>query len=164
MSISVSCYALAISLLLAACTKEGPAGPQGPQGNEGPGGARGPAGPKGDTGTANVIYSDWLDVAYSQAGTQWLAVIGAPKLDIKALTTGEIKVYLNIGFASNPQIFALPHDDGNNRILCLFYIGPNRIVLNIQRVDKYGDSRKNLSIPLCNHSRSRKGPVRCRLE
>ena len=57
---------LAIILVFTHCKKgdTGPAGPQGPQGEQGQMGATGSQGPKGDTGTANVIYSSWLDVTY----------------------------------------------------------------------------------------------------
>ena len=51
-------------LFFTACSKTGPTGPAGPAGQDGAAGAAGPAGPKGDTGTANVIYSPWLDVTY----------------------------------------------------------------------------------------------------
>jgi hypothetical protein len=39
------------------CTKQGPPGETGATGTWGP---TGPQGPKGDTGTANVIYSQWV--------------------------------------------------------------------------------------------------------
>src|SRR4051812_48308804 len=60
---------IAVTLLFAYCKKgdTGPAGPAGANGAAGTPGAAGPTGPqgaKGDTGTANVIYSQWLDVAY----------------------------------------------------------------------------------------------------
>src|SRR3954464_11861709 len=96
-----------ISLLGASCQKgdTGPAGPQGPQGEQGQAGAAGAPGPKGDTGTANVIYSNWLDVTYAadtaQNGTVidtvgYYANVPAAKLDSPILAHGEIKVYLNL--------------------------------------------------------------------
>jgi len=55
---------MALSLAVASCSKEGPEGPQGPQGPQGQQGQQGAQGPKGDEGTANVMYSGWLDVVY----------------------------------------------------------------------------------------------------
>jgi hypothetical protein len=43
----------------------GPAGSAGPQGQAGATGATGPQGEKGDPGTANVIYSAWMDVEWN---------------------------------------------------------------------------------------------------
>jgi hypothetical protein len=53
-----------ITFIFTQCQKGdvGPAGPAGPTGAAGAAGSPGATGPKGDTGTANVIYSPWLDV------------------------------------------------------------------------------------------------------
>ena len=113
---------LAVTLLFAYCKKgdtgaTGAAGPQGPQGQ--PGGT-GPQGPKGDTGTANVIYSEWLDVAYEPDTVHngaaidtlgFFAHIPATKLDSAILANGEIKVYLNLGSAAEPAVVPLPYWD-----------------------------------------------------
>ena len=76
---------LAIILLIASCSKKGPAGATGPAGSsgpQGPAGADGSAGPAGPAGTANVIYSDWIDtVSYQPFYTDssaWIAEIVAP--------------------------------------------------------------------------------------
>lgn len=105
----------ALALSFSSCSKEGPQGPQGEQGLQG---AQGATGAKGDPGTANVIYSDWLDVTYESVndtaddGTitpiAWLAGIDAPKLDASILSTGEIKVYINVNTAGDPEIIPLP--------------------------------------------------------
>jgi len=74
-------------------------------------------GAKGDTGTANVMYSPWLDVTYSpqtnNAGDTviWFATITAPKITPAILDSGVVKVYLNVGTASNKLIFPLPITD-----------------------------------------------------
>ncbi|WP_220392838.1 hypothetical protein [Chitinophaga lutea] len=55
------------ALFMSSCGKDGdvgPAGEKGENGDTGAGGPAGPAGPKGDPGTANVIYSDWLNVIF----------------------------------------------------------------------------------------------------
>lgn len=84
---------------MTACRKEGPQGPagiQGEQGEQGETGAQGPAGPKGATGTANVIYSAWLDIDLKSgiyAGTYY-AKISAPKLTQALFDKGILKVYV----------------------------------------------------------------------
>ncbi len=113
-----------IALFFIACSKEGPAGPAGSQGPAGPQGPTGPQGPKGDTGTANVIYSGWLDVAYlpdkdttrDQNGNivrvdtiGYFANINAPRLTNTILSTGEMKVYVNFGTPTQPAVVPLPH-------------------------------------------------------
>jgi hypothetical protein len=116
---------LLIILIVSSCKKgdTGPAGPAGPTGAAGaPGaaGANGAEGPKGDTGTANVIYSEWLDVEFSADTIQngadidtvgFFADITAAKLDASILSQGEMKVYLNIGTAAEPNVFPLPYFD-----------------------------------------------------
>jgi len=113
---------VAVLVTIASCKKgdTGPAGPAGTPGTPGaPGapGAPGPEGPKGDTGTANVIYSQWLDVAFIpdtvHNGTEvdtvsYAAEIPAAKLDSIILATGEMKVYLNFGSAADPDVVPLP--------------------------------------------------------
>ncbi len=116
---------LAITLLFAYC-KKGDTGPAGPAGPAGSAGAAGSQGPKGDTGTANVIYSAWLDVTFAPdtvhtptgVGTAFtidtlgfFADIPAAKLDSVMLATGEMKVYLNLGSSSNSAVVPLPYFD-----------------------------------------------------
>ncbi|WP_213087041.1 hypothetical protein [Chitinophaga agrisoli] len=132
---------LAVSVLYVACSKDGPAGPAGPEGPAGANGAAGPAGPagpKGDSGTANVIYSEWLDVAFipdsvestTTPGTWdtvgYHAFIDAPKLTADIVNQGEIKVYINLGTAANPDVAPLPMYDGlffNLNLLVEFVVG-----------------------------------------
>jgi hypothetical protein len=99
------------------CSKEGDAGPAGATGPVGP------AGPAGADGTSGIIYSEWLDVAYDPIvgdydddGVEddtaaYETVIPADKLTSDILTTGEIKVFINIGTADNPVIYPLPYTD-----------------------------------------------------
>lgn len=129
-------YSLPILLLMAAtvlfttsCSKKGDAGPAGQQGqkgdkgDKGDTGAGGPGGSKGDPGTANVIYSDWLDVAFKpdtvhRAGGKidtigYFANFSAPKLSVSILTSGEVKVYINLSTAADPVIAPLPYNEGS---------------------------------------------------
>ncbi len=61
-------FLLITSFIYTSCKKgdTGPPGPPGPAGPAGPTGTTGLTGPKGDTGVANVIYSAWLDVAFTE--------------------------------------------------------------------------------------------------
>lgn len=64
-------YFISITLFFAfaslACEgPTGPDGPQGPQGEQGPEGPEGQQGPQGEPGTANVIYSDWMNIDWNR--------------------------------------------------------------------------------------------------
>jgi hypothetical protein len=113
-----------VTVIFTQC-KKGDAGPAGPAGAAGATGPAGPAGPKGDTGTANVIYSAWLDVTYVvdtiHTGTIVDTVgyhgnITANKLTSTILDRGEIKVYMNWGTTATPDVAPLP-------ILDVFFTG-----------------------------------------
>lgn len=103
---------IAAIMLLVSCKKgdTGPAGPQGPAGTAGTPGSAGPAGPAGPAGTANVVYSEWLTVAFNAQTdpARYSANITAPKLVDSILTKGEIKVYLNYGTAASADVVPLP--------------------------------------------------------
>lgn len=85
------------------CNKAGPQGPAGPKGDKGDTGASGAAGatgatgPQGATGTANVIYSDWITITQSQwqgIGTATITTnISVPKLTAAIRDNGVILVY-----------------------------------------------------------------------
>ena len=135
---------LAIAIFFTQCQKGdvGPAGPAGAAGPTGPTGPAGAPGPKGDTGTANVIYSPWLDVTYAADTIHigsvidtlwWLANITATKLTQTILDRGEIKVYMNWGTQADPDIAPLP-------LLDVFFTG---LTINpeflLQRIDLYAN-------------------------
>ncbi|HRO46800.1 hypothetical protein [Agriterribacter sp.] len=96
---------MAVGMLFTSCSKEGPEGPAGPAGAAGPSGAQGPAGAKGDPGTANVIYSQWLDVSFDENG---IAIISAPGLSKEILNSGSVKVYWNLNTEDDPFVVSLP--------------------------------------------------------
>lgn len=117
-------YMLAVALTVTAC-KKGDPGPQGEKGDKGdPGatGAPGATGTKGDPGTANVMYSDWIDLAYSldQASGIYFTQIDETRLTDEMLTTGEVKVYINLGSAAEKAVAALPYRSGNAQITPFF--------------------------------------------
>ncbi len=120
-------FFLAITVLIAACSKDGDTGPAGPAGAQGPpgsSGTAGPAGPAGAPGTANVIYSPWIDTVtyFLVSATSTDSIIGeliVPKLDLDMLNKGEIKVYANLGDAADPLVIPLPYTEGDD-----FFIKP----------------------------------------
>ena len=74
-------------------------------------------GDKGDTGTANVMYSPWLDVTFKVVKNTngdtvaWVGDIPAPKLTRTVLDSGLVKVFWNVGTAAKPFVFPLPFND-----------------------------------------------------
>lgn len=140
---------LTITLVVASCKKgdTGPAGAAGPAGPAGPAGAAGTAGP---AGTANVIYSTWLTVPFKPdtfrtAGgvldtAGFFTDIAAPKLDLAMLDKGEMKVYVNLGTAAEPQVYPLP-------FLGAVYIEPI-FILNTVSVYASGSKSPNLQTAL----------------
>lgn len=74
-------------------------------------------GGQGPAGTANVIYSDWLDVSFTviknTAGDTlgYQAIINAPKLTTDIINNGDVKVFVNINTAASPTIVPLPNYD-----------------------------------------------------
>lgn len=131
-----------ITIVFVSC-KKGDTGETGATGAAGSTGPTGPQGPKGDTGTANVIYSDWLDVIYQPATDPatgdtiaWTASIPATKLSDSILNLGAVKVYLNAGTRAAPAVFPLPITDlfaltGVLNVNCYFTLQ----VINIYATD-----------------------------
>jgi len=111
-----SAFFLATAILLVSCSKDGPAGATGPAGPAGPAGPPGAAGVPGTAGapgapgTANVIYSAWLDVNYTPNtdSSLWVAQVPAPLMVDSILNKGEVKVYLNAGKDSTTKNFIVP--------------------------------------------------------
>lgn len=140
-SLTLLASVLVIALIFTQCQK-GDVGPTGPAGPSGPAGPAGPAGSKGDTGTANVIYSPWLDVTYAADTVHigsvidtlwWLAHITANKLTQTILDRGEIKVYMNWGTQADPDIAPLPLSDV---FFVGLYINPEFL---LQKIDLYSN-------------------------
>lgn len=77
----------------------GPQGIQGEQGLPGPKGEQGEQGPQGDTGTANVIYSNWIPsdfpASINSDFDQW--EIYAPELTQEVHDTGVVLVFARKG-------------------------------------------------------------------
>ena len=124
-----------VIFVFAGCAKDGDTGPQGPAGPAGPAGPTGTQGPKGDVGTANVIYSPWLDVTFQESTANpgnFLAQINAATLTNDIITKGEMKVYLNIGTAGDPSVLALPiSGDLGFAVIPFFEIGAITLLSDI---------------------------------
>jgi hypothetical protein len=58
---------IAMAIISLSACSDGDPGPVGKQGEQGAQGSQGPQGEKGDPGTANVIYSEWMDIEWNGA-------------------------------------------------------------------------------------------------
>jgi len=125
-------YMLAVALTFTAC-KKGDTGPQGEKGDKGDTGATGNTGVKGDAGTANVLYSPWLDVTYSldAASGVFFTQITEAKVTDNLLSTGEIKVFLNFGTSDNKVISPLPFVEGDVQITPIYFVGGIELDANV---------------------------------
>ena len=139
---------ISISATQLSCSK-GEIGPQGPQGEQGQrgekgdrgnDGERGPKGDKRDPGTANVIYSDWLSVTFTNSGGVYSGTINAPKLTADILNKGEIAVYERtmIGFPPTTATYAkLPYTNGTTWIRINMEVGKIIIRSNNASISTY---------------------------
>lgn len=125
-------YMLAIALTITAC-KKGDTGPQGDKGDKGDTGATGNTGVKGDAGTANVLYSPWLDLAYSldAASGVFFTQITEAKVTDALLSNGEIKVFINFGTPDNKLVSPLPFIEGDAQITPFYFVGGIELNANV---------------------------------
>ncbi len=106
---------MAMFILLDACKAEkgdtGPIGPMGINGTNGATGATGAVGgtgatgATGATGTANVSYSDWVNVTFVGSGSSYITNVTAPKLTQDILDKGDVHIYWKIG----SSIYYIPY-------------------------------------------------------
>lgn len=97
-------FALLIIIGLAGFACEGPAGSQGPQGEVGA------PGPQGESGTANVIYSPWIDSDWTEEDQQyWGMVIEDSNISVEFSNTGgTVLVYRRNGSSDDAWVYQLP--------------------------------------------------------
>lgn len=128
--------------LVNACSKDGSAGPAGAAGEKGAKGDKGDKGDPGTPGTSGIIYSNWLDVKFDadtvhQAGGRidtigYYAVIDAPKLTQEALTTADVRLYVNLNSATDPTIALLPYVEQNGVVIrFIAYKGSLQLIANV---------------------------------
>ena len=144
-------YMLAVALMTTACKKgdDGPKGEKGDKGDAGAQGTPGSKGDKGDPGTANVSYSAWLDLAFAKdsASGDFFAQIKEAKVTDNLLSTGEIKVFVNLGTPATKVVAPLPFVDvvDGVQINPLFAVGIIQIGANGNAstvVDQNGNKRR----------------------
>lgn len=140
----------AITICFISCSKEGPQGPAGPQGATGATGEKGDKGDKGATGTndtngatgtANVIYSGWINASISKDTiidntTLRTCYLNAPKLTSTIVNSGLVLVYLNYGAGT----FPLPYTSnaGGKSSTINFIPGAGKIILTRYTWDNTG--------------------------
>lgn len=124
--------ALMFSVVLGvtSCGKDGDAGPAGAAGAAGPKGDNGPKGDPGAPGSANVIYSEWQDATYrlDTAAGVYFYNLPAEKLTAEVVSTGFVRVYLNLGTAAAPTIVSLPYTESTG-VFITDYVMEGRIQL-----------------------------------
>lgn len=137
---------IVLSILFVSCAKTGPTGPAGPVGPAGPtgaAGAPGAPGAQGNPGTANVIYSAWLDVTFKPLDTatnpntgkldtiSYSVDIPAPQLVDSIMNKGDVKVYLNLGSVDTATIVALPFTTFNGILINPYFsLGTISLIAN----------------------------------
>jgi len=130
----LSCL-LAASLLIGACKKgdPGPQGAKGDKGDSGANGATGATGGKGDPGTANVLYSDWVDLRFSldTASGTFFTQINEAKVTEDLLSKGEIKVFINLGTTAQKVVSPLPFVSGDAQIMPVYAPGVIEVDANV---------------------------------
>ena len=94
-------------------------GPQGPQGEQGP---QGPEGPAGDDGTANVVYSSWIDIKWDFEGSYGASMeLPESRITDEFMRSGIVKMYYKVESSSFVSISPLPYID--NDIMLEFRFG-----------------------------------------
>lgn len=133
-------YLLAVPLLaLSVFTGcEGPEGPEGPQGEQGEQGEQGIQGIPGATGTANVIYSEWLPLEGDWRDSTIFGAnfkvnhLNAPLLTQDIMDNGVILCYCS--YLSH--VVPLPYT--NNSYTLAFHIDLGKIIFTTLKTDYTG--------------------------
>jgi hypothetical protein len=106
---------------------------------------KGDDGAQGPPGTANVIYSNWLDVTFSPERdtngdiTGYSATINSPKLVDSILNKGDIKVYVNVGSPTMPSVFSLPiTNDLGFALIPYFQVGKINLISDVDASTEVG--------------------------
>ncbi|WP_234570993.1 collagen-like triple helix repeat-containing protein [Rhodohalobacter sp. 614A] len=103
-------FVLPIMIGLICFSCEGPEGPAGPQGLQGEAGEPGPEGSQGEPGTANVIYSEWIDSEWTEyTAREWQMLIEDSNISVDFSNNGgTVLVYRRNGPLDDAWIYPLP--------------------------------------------------------
>ncbi|PCE66426.1 collagen-like protein [Sediminicola luteus] len=117
--------------------EQGPVGPAGVDGQDGADGADGADGTDGETGTANVIYSDWLDSPIVDNDNNIMAPTAngsydVPSLDAAIVEEGVVLVYGRT--TTNNFVFALPFI-GSSGVSYYFRYEENDLNIRLAKID-----------------------------
>ncbi|MGD1946730.1 MAG: hypothetical protein ACFB0A_10845 [Croceivirga sp.] len=134
-----------VILNLIACSPEdremGLQGEQGTQGIQGPQGEQGETGPPGATGSANVIFSEWVtvpSVAWTPtdgvSSVQRTAIITAPDITLEYIDTGLILAYGRLSLFGNNNAIPFPISNGPFQF-SVGLITPGEIEIWLRRFD-----------------------------
>lgn len=133
---------ISFTFILVGISCEGPTGSDGPQGAQGEQGAEGPQGEQGEPGTANVIYSDWMNVTwnYSDETTYKQMYIKEPRVvDEDFLASGTLLMYFKIETLAGLAISPFPYTAGNDHLRFLIGNIPSEnvegIVVQLMAID-----------------------------
>lgn len=117
------CYFLALVTLLSSCEgEEGTPGPAGPKGDPGTTGQQGLRGEQGPKGSANVMYSEWLQFNWNEDDSEFFKRLS---VDEPGVTNeffdkgGVLLVYLKLAEPPLTGVLSLPLQTGND----YFYFG-----------------------------------------
>ncbi len=141
--------AMSIVLITSCSSDDGEDGAQGPQGEQGEQGATGPQGPQGDQGeqgepgTANVMYSDWVntELGNSIATSSASFDIDAPEIDPDMLNFGTILVYgRRIDAIDGNTVYQLPMVFGAARQQSYFFVATDGNIRISVHANEEGDT------------------------
>lgn len=93
--------------------EQGPAGPEGPAGSDG---AEGPQGPQGEPGTANVIYSDWMNIDWNRDDDPTYKAMYIPESRVIGdfMAEGTLMVYAKDESSGDAIVVPLPYVSGSD--------------------------------------------------
>ena len=136
---------LLVSILFVGCSpedgKNGTDGIDGIDGVDGIDGIDGNDGTDGETGTANVIYSDWVNTELSNsiASSSASFTIDAPEIDPDILNFGTILVYAR-RIAGGNIVYQLPIVFGASRQQSYFYRAEDETIIVFVASNEQGSS------------------------
>lgn len=143
---------IVIILFNIGCSKDGAPGPKGDPGTIGPKGDKGDegdTGPQGEKGTANVIYSNWMDFDWNANDdlTFKQMTIDVPEITEEFLEEGGVVLlYLKANSSTGLTVMVqLPYLSGNDHLYAAVAIVPsgtipsvdfeNGIIINLESID-----------------------------